>query len=326
MADNLGVPGGAAGPAATREEGGVHHQKVLAEFDVAGTSTLVSSSAPMPVTLTNLERAEDAAHSSGHSGIPMLAVRSDTAAALAGTTGDYLPLTTDSTGRAWVNAENLTAPIGAVGETAPASDTASSGLNGRLQRIAQRLTSLIALLPTSLGQKTSANSFAVVVASDNVLQIATSPDRVSVINIPGGTIAASAVTYSAGDLIGSKIDLSSIFGGRDAGIIDSITIITRGMTTNGGMSLILFNADPSSTTFTDDVAFSIDSTDITKVIYTILIPSADFSATSTEKIVSISVDAIISTSTLYAAIVAQGNTTWPAISDGLSLSVAMSVI
>ena len=33
--------------------------------------------------------------------------------------------------------------FGAVAETAPASDTASSGLNGRLQRIAQRLTTLI---------------------------------------------------------------------------------------------------------------------------------------------------------------------------------------
>lgn len=39
---------------------------------------------------------------------------------------------------------------GALTETAPASDTASSGLNGRLQRIAQRITSLIALLPTAL--------------------------------------------------------------------------------------------------------------------------------------------------------------------------------
>lgn len=40
---------------------------------------------------------------------------------------------------------------GSLTETAPATDTASSGLNGRLQRISQRLTSLIALLPTSLG-------------------------------------------------------------------------------------------------------------------------------------------------------------------------------
>jgi hypothetical protein len=41
--------------------------------------------------------------------------------------------------------------LGAVTEAAPATDTASSGLNGRLQRIAQRITSLIALLPSALG-------------------------------------------------------------------------------------------------------------------------------------------------------------------------------
>lgn len=40
---------------------------------------------------------------------------------------------------------------GSLTETAPATDTASSGLNGRLQRIAQRITSLIALLPAALG-------------------------------------------------------------------------------------------------------------------------------------------------------------------------------
>jgi hypothetical protein len=40
--------------------------------------------------------------------------------------------------------------IGALTESAPASDTASSGLNGRLQRIAQRLTSILAaFLPTA---------------------------------------------------------------------------------------------------------------------------------------------------------------------------------
>jgi len=55
---------------------------------------------------------------------------------------------------------------GALTETAPATDTASSGINGRLQRIAQRITSLIALIPASLGQKAKTASFAVVLASD----------------------------------------------------------------------------------------------------------------------------------------------------------------
>lgn len=62
--------------------------------------------------------------------------------------------------------DDLQGKIGSLTEAAPASDTASSGLNGRLQRIAQRITSLIALFPTALGQSTMANSFRVVIASD----------------------------------------------------------------------------------------------------------------------------------------------------------------
>lgn len=58
---------------------------------------------------------------------------------------------------------------GAVNETAPGTDTASSGLNGRLQRVAQRITSLMALLPASIGGKTAANSLAVTIATDDPL-------------------------------------------------------------------------------------------------------------------------------------------------------------
>lgn len=47
---------------------------------------------------TNLGKAEDAAHTSGDVGVMSLAVRKDSAAALAGTDGDYIPLTTDADG------------------------------------------------------------------------------------------------------------------------------------------------------------------------------------------------------------------------------------
>lgn len=56
------------------------------------------------------------------------------------------------------------AGIGSLTETAPATDTASSGLNGRLQRIAQRLTSLIASIP-SQGIAVASSSLPVVVAA-----------------------------------------------------------------------------------------------------------------------------------------------------------------
>ena len=59
---------------------------------------------------------------------------------------------------------------GSLTETAPTTDTASSGLNGRLQRIAQNITTLIAKFGTALavaiGQQTRANSLPVVLPSD----------------------------------------------------------------------------------------------------------------------------------------------------------------
>jgi hypothetical protein len=64
--------------------------------------------------------------------------------------------------------QTQTTALGSLTETAPATDTASSGLNGRLQRIAQRLTSLIALFPSSIGTKVSSDSLSVVLASDQV--------------------------------------------------------------------------------------------------------------------------------------------------------------
>ena len=67
-----------------------------------------------------------------------------------GNTGDSLKTTVTSsalpTGAALESVQNAQSIlIGPVTETAPVTDIASSGLNGRLQRIAQRLTSLIAV-------------------------------------------------------------------------------------------------------------------------------------------------------------------------------------
>jgi hypothetical protein len=87
--------------------------------------------------------------------------------------------------------DDVQAKLGIVTETAPATDTASSGLNGRLQRVAQRLTSLIAQLPASLGTKTAANSLSVVNASDD-----------PVVTVSGTTTDAAVANGSAGTIAG----------------------------------------------------------------------------------------------------------------------------
>lgn len=101
--------------------------------------------------------------------------------------------------------------IGAGNETAPASDTASSGLNGRLQRIAQRLTSLIALLPAALatggGLKTSltdaagnAVSFDGITSVAKIDSAAANTNATSVKASPGRVLGVECKVVRASDV------------------------------------------------------------------------------------------------------------------------------
>lgn len=108
MADNVQVTAGSGTTIATDDVGGVHYQVVKVAHGAADAATLVSSTSPIPSTLTNLEKAEDAGHSTGDKGVMLLAVRKDTAAALAGTDADYIPLIVDASGRLHVVQSGLT--------------------------------------------------------------------------------------------------------------------------------------------------------------------------------------------------------------------------
>lgn len=119
-------------------------------------------------------------------------------------------IATDQLTSAIATASNQTTTntaIGAVTETSPSTDTASSGLNGRLQRIAQRLTSLISLLPTSLGAKTKAASLSVAPSTDAIfngsLPTVTSGTILSLTTNATGTTytAFSSTTCTALDLV-----------------------------------------------------------------------------------------------------------------------------
>jgi hypothetical protein len=63
----------------------------------AGTN-LNTSALALDATLAGVIKAEDAAHASGHNGIMALGVRNDAGTTLAGTDGDYIPLSIDANG------------------------------------------------------------------------------------------------------------------------------------------------------------------------------------------------------------------------------------
>lgn len=86
--------------------------------------------------------------------------------------------------------------IGAVNETAPASDTASSGVNGRQQRIAQNITTLSGLVATAAKQPSLGTAGS---ASSNVLTVqgiasmtALKTDGSAVTQPVSGTVTANA--------------------------------------------------------------------------------------------------------------------------------------
>lgn len=70
---------------------------------------------------SDLAKAEDAAHASGDYGLMALAVRKDTASALAGSDGDYIPMIVDAAGRLHVN-------VGSLPAAARTTDTISAAL------------------------------------------------------------------------------------------------------------------------------------------------------------------------------------------------------
>lgn len=176
MADNvqLNQPTTSGATIATDDIGGVQHQLIKQEFGVDGVATMVSAADPLPTTDAAVLAKLSADPSTETTLAALLAkviaapsteAKQDAANALLTTIAAITQPLTDAqlratpvpisgtvavvTGAGDATAANQTALntlTGIVTETAPVSDTASSGLNGRLQRIAQRITSLITAL------------------------------------------------------------------------------------------------------------------------------------------------------------------------------------
>lgn len=86
--------------------------------------------------------------------------------------------------------DGLETLTGAVNETAPATDTANSGVNGRLQRIAQRLTSLITAIGTQVfGAGIAAAAQRTTLASDD-----------PAVSVLGATTGAAIITDADGTI------------------------------------------------------------------------------------------------------------------------------
>jgi hypothetical protein len=92
--DNVAITAGTGTTISTEEVTTLNGGAVSAQH----LQRIVQAARTADGTAIDLAKAEDAAHTSGDPGVMALAVRNDAGTALAGTTGDYIPLSTDSSG------------------------------------------------------------------------------------------------------------------------------------------------------------------------------------------------------------------------------------
>jgi len=151
--------------------------------------------------------------------------------------------------------------------------------------------------------------------------VETSVGRTKVINVTGATVGATATTYASGDLIGTKLTLTDacLEAGSEATLV-SITIADIDKQ-NQPLDVVIFNADPSGTTFTDDAALTVADSDLPKICGSASVIATDYidfvdNSVGTKTNIGLVCEAI-GTDDLYACVVSRGTGTYSA--NGLSL-------
>lgn len=239
MADNFSFSAGSGLSGAADDIGGVLYQRIKlclgadgsAVDAVAGAGAVstavmrmtLASDDPAVTILTALQKAEDAAHSTGDKGIMGLTVRQDTAAALGGTDGDYQPLITDGSGRVWcaiggdaltslqliddvVKTEDAAASSGDKGimalavQTASPADAATDGDYAWLQMKDGRLyvTAVVTSNALPTGAATAANQATLIGHVDTLETLLADVATETSLSLANGTLNTIATAFGGG--------------------------------------------------------------------------------------------------------------------------------
>lgn len=235
MAENVNITPGSGDVIAADDIGGVKYQRVKLAWGVDGSAVDASASNPLPVVQTGTPTLATGAATSAKQDTMIASLASIdgklpalgqalaaasvpvvlTAAQLTTLTppAAITGFATESTLATRLTESDFDTKTGSLTETAPATDTASSGLNGRLQRIAQRITSLIALIPAAL---TGSGNFKVAI-QEAVPAGTNNIGDVDVLTLPADPLGANAdAAATAGGTGSLSAKLRIISGDMDA--------------------------------------------------------------------------------------------------------------
>lgn len=131
------------------------------------------------------------------------------------------------------------------------------------------------------------------------------------------TAVSTSPAYTTGDAVGGKRTIANAVRAQGTGILQSITVLDRA-NQKGGLTIFIFDADPTNATITDNSAF-VFSVDDLKVIAQISIAAGDYVTTNGKAVAQVSGLAIpvkaASGTSLYAAVVTTDAPTFVATTD-----------
>lgn len=226
----------------------------------------------------SLGKAEDAAHSSGDTGVMVLAVRQDSAAALAGTTGDYIPLTTTALGSLRTS---VTKADGTVVD------------------------------PVAAGTAASAEAVPITIATDDAqfdaLEARVSPKFVTV------SMSTPTDAQDAGDVIAATQVVAACTPGNDIpGVLHSACLID---TDDVGVNIKAVFFSANTTLGTEDAAPDIDDTEALTVLGIVDFAAADYvdlggSKYNTKTNIGLAIVPATGTDDVYMALYSPTGGTW----------------
>lgn len=180
---------------------------------------------------------------------------SGTALPVSGTVAVSTALATEAT---------LDARTGSLTEVAPATDTAASGINGRLQRIAQRLTSVLTALGGGLPAALGAGGGLKIDGSGTALPVAATSFSVVLSTTSSGLTTATTL-YTAGDQLGGLVSwANAVRSNGGTGRIDSALLKVDTASVVSAVDLFLFSG--TVTVNTDNAGALFSDSDMDKLL------------------------------------------------------------
>jgi hypothetical protein len=300
MPDNVPITAGTGTDIATDLIGGAHYQRVKVTFGVDGTATDASAGNPLPVTgpLTDTELRATALPVSGT--VAVTGTFWQATQPVSGTvgvsgsvavTGTFWQATQPvsgtvtanaGTGTFAISAASLPLPSGAsTSAKQPALGTAGTASSDVLT--VQGIASMTAIkvdgsavtqpvsaasLPLPTGAATSAKQDTIITA----VQGATPAGENHIGGVHGWAFDVAVTptvtngAYSPGDIVGALLTFASVARVNDEAVLITGAQVVSKAAVTPSLTLILFNADPSSTTKTDNAAYSLNSADAFRVV------------------------------------------------------------